>query len=75
MRAGRYKVGWIGGNKCWGAVLGIMMEEDAEEPEFIDRKNVIEIWNIDGNYTGRNKRTKLVSDVTGDEYKGEWEIL
>jgi hypothetical protein len=54
---------------------GVIMEEDAEEPTFIDRKNVVEVWNVDGNYTGWDKLTQLLEQATGDSYAGEWEIL
>lgn len=54
---------------------GVIMKEDAEEPEFVDRKNVIEIWSIDGNYTDWSKLTRFISQATGDSYTGEWEIL
>ena len=54
---------------------GVTMEDDAEEPQFIDRKNVIEIWNIDGNYTSWDKLSNSLTQATGDTYAGEWEIL
>ena len=54
---------------------GVIMGEDAEETEFIDRKNVLEIWNADGNYIKWDKLTLLMQQATGDSYVGEWEIL
>jgi hypothetical protein len=54
---------------------GVKMDEEVEEPEFIDRKNVIEIWNIDGNYKNWQKLVDSLTLVTGDIYTGEWEIL
>ena len=54
---------------------GVTMEEDAEEPDFMDRRNVVEIWNVDGNYTGWDKLSSSLTQATGDTYTGEWEIL
>lgn len=54
---------------------GVVMEEEAEEPEFFGRKNVLEIWNIDGNYNNWDKLIHSLQQITGDVYKGEWEIL
>ena len=54
---------------------GVTMDEDAEEPDFIDRKNVVEIWNVDGNYTSWDKLSRSLTQATGDTYTGEWEIL
>lgn len=54
---------------------GVIMEDAAEEPGFIDRKNVVEIWNADGNYTNWDKLTYLLQQATGDAYTGQWDIL
>lgn len=54
---------------------GVILQPDSEEPEFADRNNLIEIWNIDGNYTGWTKLCNLLQALTGEAYIGNWEIL
>ena len=54
---------------------GIKLEDEANEPEFIDRNNVVEIWNADGNFTSWKKLTDTMQQITGDEYAGDWEVL
>ncbi len=50
-------------------------EEGNDDPDFLDINNVVEIWNADGNFINWDKLTDLLSKITGDEYKGEWDIL
>ena len=56
-----------------------IMENDegneGEDPDFLDINNVVEIWNADGNFTNWDKLTDLLSKITGEEYKGEWDRL
>jgi hypothetical protein len=56
---------------------GYGVQPDEEEMDFItiNRKNVIEIWNIDGDYTGCDKLCDILKEITGDEYLAEIEIL
>lgn len=54
---------------------GVTMEDDAEEPNFMDRSNALEIWNIDGNFTNWDKLCGTLTQATGDAYTGEWAIL
>lgn len=51
------------------------MKEGDEEPVFLDRTNVVEIWNADNNYVNWEKLTSLLQQITGDAYRGEWEKL
>ncbi len=51
------------------------MKEGNEEPVFLDRTNVVEIWNADNNYVNWEKLTTLLQQITGDAYRGEWEKL
>ena len=44
-------------------------------PDFLDINNVVEIWNADGNFTNWDKLTNLLEQITGDDYKGAWDIL
>ena len=50
-------------------------EEGTDDPDFLDINNVVEICNADGNFINWDKLTDLLSKITGDEYKGEWDIL
>ncbi len=51
------------------------MKDGDEEPVFLDRTNVVEIWNADNNYVNWEKLTTLMQQITGDIYRGEWEKL
>ena len=50
-------------------------EEGNDDPDFLDLNNVVEIWNADGNFTNWDKLTDLLQQITGDEYKGDWDTL
>ena len=54
---------------------GVFLKPGNPEPEFADRNNLIEIWNIDGNYNGWTRLCQLLQSITGEVYKGNWEIL
>jgi len=54
---------------------GVFFEPGNPEPEFADRNNLIEIWNIDGNYNGWTRLCQLLQSITGEVYMGNWEIL
>jgi hypothetical protein len=46
-----------------------------EDFEYVDKMNVVEIWNADGHYIGWSKLCALLEKITGDKYQGEFEIL
>jgi len=50
-------------------------DEGNDDPDFLDINNVVEIWNADGNFTNWDKLTDQLKQITGDEYKGAWDIL
>lgn len=54
---------------------GYGVEEGEEDFEFIDRKNVIAVYNGDGGIENWIKFEQYLFKITGKEYKGGWELL
>lgn len=51
------------------------VKEGEDDIETFDRRNVVSIYEGDGSIVDWSKLNDLLSDITGDEYEGGWEIL
>ena len=54
---------------------GYGVEEGEEDFEYVDRNNVISIQNADGDINNWVKFEEYLTNITGTEYKGGWELL
>ncbi|NJB35282.1 hypothetical protein [Croceivirga sp. JEA036] len=54
---------------------GYGVESGAEDFEYIDRLNVISIKGGEGAFDKWDKMCDKLNSITGDEYKGGWELL
>lgn len=54
---------------------GYGVEEGEEDFEFVDRKNVIAVYNGDGEIDNWTKFEQYLSEITGKIYTGGWELL
>lgn len=51
------------------------VEMGSEDFEYVDRNNVISIKGGDGTVEGWSKMCETLTEITGDQYKGGWELL
>ena len=51
------------------------VEQGSEDFEFIDRKNVISLLGADGTVESWTEMCTELERITGDKYKGGWDLL
>ncbi|WP_299675794.1 hypothetical protein [uncultured Tenacibaculum sp.] len=51
------------------------VEQGTEDFEYIERKNVISLLGADGTVESWTEMCSKLEKITGDKYKGNWELL
>ena len=51
------------------------IEQGSEDFEYVDRKNVISLLGADGTVESWTRMCAALEEITGDKYKGGWELL